>query len=352
MKEKLGRFLQQEGYFPTTSSLPEFSVYFLPCNENAEVIVLVDYQKEIYLTKEIYRGIKENFIHSFKDSGFSNVHILTIVLCKEPERIDVIFGEDSFTWYLDVDNEELLIPENHVEDFYGLKKKVKEFLAKTDRYEEEINTKNSPEKEKDKNRRLFRQLPFVNVSIVAINIIVFILCAFTGDLLYNKGAFSILHIQETKEYYRFLTSVFLHADLDHLLSNMLVLFFLGNGLELKVGHLKYTVLYLISALGGNLLSAVYESYYGNIFTSVGASGAIFGVIAAVFILVIVQGGRWENITLSRMLLMIAYSLYSGFISENVNNAGHIGGFVTGLMIMVIYCIVGNLQKKKEVSHEN
>lgn len=352
MKEKLGNFLIQEGYYPTTSSLPEFLVYFLPCNENAEVIVLVDYRKEIYLAKNIYEGIKDNFIRSFKENGFSNVHILTIVLCTEPDRMEVVFGEDSFAWYLDVDKEELLIPENHVEDFYGLKKKVKEFLTDMDRYEEAVNIKSSLEKEKNRNRRTFCQLPFVNVGIVIINILVFILCAFTGDLLYNKGAFSILLIQETKQYYRFLTSVFLHADLDHLLSNMLVLFFLGNGLELKVGHLKYTVLYLVSALGGNLLSAVYESYYGNLFLSVGASGAIFGVIAAVFILVIVQGGQWENITLSRMLLMIAYSLYSGFISENVNNAGHIGGFVTGLIIMIVYCIFSGLRKKKEVSHEN
>jgi rhomboid protease GluP len=89
-----------------------------------------------------------------------------------------------------------------------------------------------------------------------------------------------------------------------------------------------------------------------VFLSVGASGAIFGVIAAVFILVIVQGGRWESISLPRMLLMIVYSLYSGFVSENVNNAGHIGGFIVGLVIMVLYYIIERLQKKKEVSHEN
>ena len=86
--------------------------------------------------------------------------------------------------------------------------------------------------------------------------------------------------------------------------------------------------------------------------SVGASGAIFGVMAAVFVLIIVRGGRWNSISFSRMLLMIIYSLYSGFVSENVNNAGHIGGFVVGLAIMALYYIIERLQKKKEVSHEN
>lgn len=351
MKEKISNFLCQEGYFPTTTSLPEFMVHFLPMNGNAEVVVIIDYQKEIYLTDEVYTTIKENFARSFKEKGFSNAHIITLVLCSEPEKMDAIFGDDSFSWYIDVNEKKLLIPNGHVEDFYGIKQKMEEFLLNAERYTETTETDHKAIIKKF-DRRNFMQLPFVNVAIITMNILMFILCTFMPEVLYNKGAFSFLLIQETKEYYRFLTSVFLHADLDHLLSNMLVLFFLGNGLELRIGHLKYVILYLLSALGGNILSAVYESYYGNVFFSVGASGAIFGVIAAVFILVIVEGGRWESISLPRMLLMIAYSLYSGFVSENVNNAGHIGGFVVGLFVMVLYCIMSRRQKKKEVPHEN
>lgn len=351
MKERINNFIQHIGYFSTVTSLPEFSVYFLPVNGNAEVVVTIDYQKEIYLTEEIYFSIREKFVQSFKEQGFGNVHIITLVLCKEPERIEEIFRKDNFSWYIDVKRNVLIIPKGHVEDFYGFKKKVEEFLGDSEKYTEEFIDKRTL-KNINKEKRRFKDLPFINVAIIIINILVFILCAFMPEVLYNKGAFSILLIQETKEYYRFLTAVFMHVDLDHLLSNMVVLYFLGNGLETKVGHIKYVILYFSSAIGGNLLSAVYENYYGNMFTSVGASGAIFGVIAAVFILIIVKGGRWENITLPRMLLMIAYSLYSGFMSENVNNAGHIGGFVAGLLIMIFYCVIERLHKKKEVSHEN
>ena len=171
-------------------------------------------------------------------------------------------------------------------------------------------------------------------------------------MLYNKGAFSFKLIQDTNEYYRFITSVFLHADTDHLLSNMLVLFFLGNSLEASIGHLKYVILYFLSATGGNILSSIYEVNFRSLTMSVGASGAIFGVMAAVFVLVVIRGGYFNSISFSRMLLMIIYSLYSGFVSENVNNAGHIGGFIVGLVIMVLYSIIERLQKKKEVSHEN
>ena len=213
------------------------------------------------------------------------------------------------------------------------------FLPNIDNYVEKV----------EKN---LKQFPFVNVAIISINVIIFILSAFMPELLYNKGAFSFKLIQETNEYYRFITSAFLHADTDHLLSNMLVLFFLGNSLESRLGHLRYVILYFLSAIGGNILSAIYEVNHGNLTMSVGASGAIFGVMAAVFVLIIVRGGQWNSISFSRMLLMILYSLYSGFVSENVNNAGHIGGFIVGLVIMFLYSIIERVQKKKEVSHEN
>ena len=352
MKEKISVFLQHIGYWNVTTTLPEFFVHFIPSNGNAEVVVTIDYQKEIYLTEEVYNGIRERFIQSFREKGFENVHILTIVLCRELNRMEYVFGKDNFCWYINVESNQLFIPAGHVEDFYGVRKKINDFLENPEQYVKDAESDERTLKNNYAEKKTLKELPYINVAIVIINILVFILCAFTQDVLYNKGAFSILLIRETKEYYRFLTAVFLHADINHLLSNMVVLYFLGNGLEKRMGHLRYVLLYFLSAMGGNFLSAVYEAYYGNMFTSVGASGAIFGVIAAVLVLVIVKGGRWENITLSRMLLMIAYSLYSGFMSERVNNAGHIGGFITGLLIMGLFCIINTLQRKKEVLHEN
>lgn len=346
MKEKLSNFLCQQGYIPTVTSLPEFMVHFLPANGNVEVLVTIDYRKEIYLTAEVYTTIKEKFIQSFKEKGFVNIHILALVLCSDLGKMDIVFVDDNFAWYIDINEKRLFVPEGHVEDFYGIKNKIEDFLSNVDKYTNET----------EKTQRLksinLKKTPFVNVAIVFINVIVFILCAFIPELLYNKGAFSFKLIQDTNEYYRFITSVFLHADTDHLLSNMLVLFFLGNSLESKIGHLRYVILYFLSAIGGNILSSIYEVTYGRLTMSVGASGAIFGVMAAVFVLVIIRGGHWNSISFSRMLLMISYSLYSGFVSENVNNAGHIGGFIVGLVIMILYYLIEKLQKKKEVSHEN
>ena len=86
--------------------------------------------------------------------------------------------------------------------------------------------------------------------------------------------------------------------------------------------------------------------------SIGASGAIFGIIGGVMVLVLAGGGKWETITLPRMLLMLGYSLYSGLVIENVNNAAHIGGMIMGIIIMGLFCVADLLRKKKEVTHEN
>lgn len=349
MKEVLNNFFISNNYLIATTTFSEIMVYFLPSNGNVEVVVTIDYQKEIYLSGEIYSSVRENFIQSFKGQGFTNVHMLTLVMCRDVKMLQSIIEEDRFCWYIDTEEKRLNIPEGNVEDFYGLKGKLEEFLNNPQLFAEATKVEeNLPKKQNMK----LKELPFINITIVAINILVFILCAFIPDVLYNKGAFSFLLIEKTKEYYRFLSSAFMHADLDHLFSNMLVLFFLGNLVEKKVGHLKYMWLYLLSAILGNVASAIYEIHLGYMFFSVGASGAIFGVIGAVLVLVLAKGGRWETITLPRMLLMVGYSLYSGFVVENVNNAAHIGGFVAGALIMGIFCLIDMLRKRKEVFHEN
>lgn len=346
MKEVLNNFLVQRGYFNAMTTLPEFMVHFIPAEGNVEVVMSVDYQKEIYLTEEIYNTIREKFIKSFMERGFTNVHILTLVMCKDIERISPIFEKDSFSWYIDIKESKLNIPDGHVEDFYGLKAKIETFLTNPNLYElkeEDI---------KEETSFKIKEIPLANSIFVAINILVFILCAFNPEVLYNKGAFSYSIVESTKEYYRFITSVFIHADVDHLFSNMLVLFFLGNSVEKKIGHVKYFLLFFISAIAGNIVSAAYESYFNQMYLSVGASGAVYGILGAVLLLVVVKGGSWETITLPRMLLMLGYSLYSGFMMTNINNAAHIGGFVSGLFVMGLFCVVDKLRKKKEVFHEN
>lgn len=349
MKEKIGYFLRALGYVQAITSYAEFMVFYLPENGTAEVVLVIDYQKEIYLTKEAYNGIRKKFLCAFQEKGFNTVHMLTIVLHKEILGIEDIFKDEVFGWYLNTETNRLIVPEFHVEDFYGLRKKADEFLAHLDEYDEAKIQKEDKKEETGKKKK-----PFINLGIIFLNIMVFLVCAFTGGLLYNKGAFSYYVISETKEYYRCITSVFLHNDIYHLFGNMIMLYFIGNMVEENIGHIKYALLYFLAAAGGTFLSAVNEIYKGSAIITYGASGAVYGIIGAILVLVISGGGYWKNISLTRMALMIIYSLYSGFAEPNVNNAAHIGGLVTGFIIMGILCITDRIRRKtyKEVLHEN
>ena len=88
--------------------------------------------------------------------------------------------------------------------------------------------------------------------------------------------------------------------------------------------------------------SVYELSTGSFYESIGASGAVFGLIGGLLYLVIARKGRAASISVQRMTLMILLSLYSGFQSVRVNNAAHLGGLLSGFLAAFLLCHVGRL----------
>ncbi len=190
--------------------------------------------------------------------------------------------------------------------------------------------------------RGIKKLPFVSAIWVLINVIVFILCTFTGDLLYNKGSVGLLYLVDG-EYYRLITSMFLHTDANHLVNNMILIFAIGYMIECEIGHIRFALIYIIAGVAGNLLSAVVELMTGDFIVSVGASGAAFGLDGMLLALVLISGKQISNVTVPRVLFMIVYSLYNGFTAENINNAAHIGGLMAGFVLTAFSCVVRRIK---------
>ena len=190
--------------------------------------------------------------------------------------------------------------------------------------------------------RQLKNLPFVSVVLVIINVIIFLICTFTGNLLYNMGSVSAWDLMH-EEFYRLVTSMFLHADAHHLVNNMLILFGIGYMIETELGHVRFGVYYMISGLCGNLLSAWMEIVHGEFISSIGASGAVFGLDGVLLALVLFSGKKISNVTLPRLLFMIGYSLYSGFTAENINNAAHIGGLLAGFVLASLFCAIRRIR---------
>ncbi len=174
----------------------------------------------------------------------------------------------------------------------------------------------------------------VNLCLAAVQAVIFALCVLKGSRWYLWGRCGTDLVLRDGQYWRLLTSVFLHADIRHLGSNLLVQILLGNPVERNIGHVKYLALYLLSGIGGNIVSVLYDSALGVNTYSVGASGAVFGVIG-VLILLIVKGRkklRRGSSLLARAAFAVFFSIYSGFRNPYTDNAAHLGGLAAGVLL--------------------
>ena len=171
----------------------------------------------------------------------------------------------------------------------------------------------------------------VNLVLAAVQILVFILCTATGNKMYIAGRCGTNLVLSQGQYWRLLTSVFLHAGLSHLGSNLLVQILMGGAVERNLGHIRYLFLYLVSGIGGNVVSVLYDRVQGVNTYSVGASGAVFGVMGTLFVLII-RGRkklRSGSSLLPRAAFAVFYAVYSGFRNPYTDNAAHLGGLLFG-----------------------
>ncbi|MBM7558749.1 rhomboid family intramembrane serine protease [Marinitoga litoralis] len=187
----------------------------------------------------------------------------------------------------------------------------------------------------DKIKNIFN---FENITqkIFTINIIVFALMFVFGG---GFGAFSNVYtlilagaqygklITISNQYFRFITSMFVHGGILHIFFNMYALYYLGNIVERVYGPYKFLTIYLTSGIGGALMT---QLFMPDAF-SVGASGAIFGLIGLLF----GAGFRADTppllkpMTGTALLPVILINLFLGFTSSGINNFAHIGGLLVG-----------------------
>ena len=178
------------------------------------------------------------------------------------------------------------------------------------------------------------------IALITVNIAVFFILSFFGDpedpvFMLDHGAMYVPYITEGHEYYRLFTSQYLHFGIEHLLNNMVMLGALGWNLEPHLGKIRFLIVYFISGLGGNLFSLYMNISGARDVVSAGASGAIFGLMGALVLVVLKNHGRIQSFTKQRMLLMVFLSLYFGFTSSGVDNAAHIGGMLCGFVAALL-----------------
>jgi rhomboid protease GluP len=183
---------------------------------------------------------------------------------------------------------------------------------------------------------------YMNLCLIFLNVFYFLVVDLTGssqNILHvlKFGGLTSFGVLTEHRYYLLLTSMFMHWGISHLINNMIVLFVLGDNLERALGRAKYLLLYLVSGIGANIITVFYYEATGQNVVSVGASGAIFGVIGGLLCIVIRCRGQLEDLRSWQLVMLIAFSLYHGFTSAGVNNVAHIGGMLIGILLgFVLY----------------
>lgn len=230
------------------------------------------------------------------------------------------------------------INEEEIKDLHGL-----DFLINVSN---DIN--NKTEKENEFYEKVFSPKKIVATKVlILINIILFVL----SFLLSETGIYDVFtnfalnkYYVKSGEIYRLITCGFLHADIIHLFCNMYSLYIIGTQLETFIGKKKFIIVYFISMITGSLLSCVMSNSW-----SVGASGAIFGLIGSLIYFGYHYRIYLGSVIKSQIIPLLILNLGIGFIIPNIDVSAHIGGLVGGLLSTMAVGIENKSDKKDSIN---
>lgn len=177
-------------------------------------------------------------------------------------------------------------------------------------------------------------VPRVTYVLLGLNVVVYVLGLLYGDLALRFG--NIAQASDVDgpigvasgQYYRLLTAAFLHAGAFHLLSNMFALATVGPQLEAALGRVRFLTLYVLAAVGGSTLSFLVSAPNQ---LGVGASGAIFGLFGAYYVVVRRLGGDTRSI-----LLLLVVNLVITFAVPIIDWRAHLGGLAVGAAVATAF----------------
>jgi membrane associated rhomboid family serine protease len=172
-------------------------------------------------------------------------------------------------------------------------------------------------------------VPFVTYGLIAINVLVYILTAVGpgANFVQNSGQTQTrlelvpYLVAANHDYYRLISSMFVHYGPVHILFNMYALYVVGPALERAFGWWRYAAVYLIAGLGGSVACLLFQNPLG---ASAGASGAIFGLFAALLVM-----SKRTGTPATQVWIVVGINFVFTFSVPNISIWGHIGGFVFG-----------------------
>ena len=175
---------------------------------------------------------------------------------------------------------------------------------------------------------------FLSISLLVVYVFQFLL----GDVLIANFALFAPSVTNG-QWWLLITAGFLHGSIIHLLFNVYILWVLGSQLENIVGKAKFTIIYFGSLLGGSLASYLFSPFG---FYSIGASGAIFGLMGAMLVV-----GRKRNLDISQITTLVVINVVIGFVLSGIDWRAHLGGLAAGAFITWVLINATSLKGKNQ-----
>ena len=189
--------------------------------------------------------------------------------------------------------------------------------------------------------------PVITYALIVINIVMFLLTYTLNsqvDLVYYLANNKVL--VKSGEYYRLITCMFLHSDIIHIGFNMYALYILGPQVERYYGKSKFLLIYFVSGLLGSLFSCVFMN---DLSFSIGASGAIFGLLGSIAYFTYYYRATLQGLLRSQIVPVIVLNLCLGLFIPDIDIFAHLGGLIGGILISMAIGIGDKGRKTDEIN---
>lgn len=306
------------------------------------LVNLIALGEDYIFDRERYEQYRNTTRAQFAQVKSDKVILLNIMIVNDPsvvyEHVDYTPNlEDDFVdvhWIVDSDKKDLVIPDKQLKSVLGLEKPVKELITTGMQEFYELTRTRKPS--------------HISFLFILINVVMWLVLEYNGgstnmNTLMEFGAINVGVILETNQYWRILSSVFLHIGFAHLAYNVFALYIFGSRLERYINIGQYIFIYVFAGILGGLCSFGGSLLMGTNVVAAGASGAIYGLLGAILILSKASGQSIDGLNSYMMWLIFIFGIVYSVVSPSVDAFAHVGGFIGGLIASAPIVILGKRQ---------
>ncbi|TCT12932.1 membrane associated rhomboid family serine protease [Natranaerovirga pectinivora] len=348
--KKFNGILLGDGFKEIPTDLETVWMYGKIKNNDLYLLNIIGLKDNLKISLEQYEVYKDITKRQFSKYGYNRIYLLNIYLTSEKSDLNEKLNDFipnyqdeliDFHWVVNLTEGDIYVSNNQPNNFLNVYSII-ESILNNEEYKnlEQIHYKS-------------KFIP-ITAFLLAINTLIWVIMELVGSstdsrTLIEFGALFSPAIIYHREYYRLFTAMFLHIGFSHLFYNMFALYLFGSRLEKVLGQYRYTILYIAAGLGGSLLSFGTVLFSeGSIRLAAGASGAIYGLQGAALYITMKTKSSLNGVSEGLLWIMTFGGLIFGFTSTNVDNMAHIGGLVTGYILMIVL----NKSKNQELMKNN